>query len=52
MSPDEIHDLGFKMLKNLYPQVGDVILKICDYELLELVLFVAKNEHEGNRIDL
>lgn len=24
MSPDEIHDLGFKMLKNLYPQVLEV----------------------------
>ena len=27
MSPDDIHDLGFKMLKELYPQVGDGILK-------------------------
>ena len=26
MSPKEINDLGFKMLKELYPQVGSVIL--------------------------
>ena len=37
MSPDDIHDLGFKMLKELFPQVGDGIIKICDHELLELV---------------
>ena len=28
MSPKEINDLGFKMLKELYPQVGSVILKL------------------------
>ena len=27
MSPDDIHQLGFDMLKELYPQVGDVVLK-------------------------
>ena len=27
MSPDEIHHLGFKMLRELYPQVSIVILQ-------------------------
>lgn len=33
MTPDEIHDLGFKMLKELYPQVSDLDTQICDHEL-------------------
>jgi len=28
MSPDEIYKLGLKMLNKLYPQVGDVMLKL------------------------
>ena len=27
MTPDEIHQMGFKMLNELYPQVGGLILK-------------------------
>ena len=32
MTPDDIHELGYKMLKELYPQVRDMIFK---FELSE-----------------